>query len=351
MKVIDYTPEYRDKLFVFIKEHFLKQSENYLDYRLEQIIESNEDITYNLIVLNDDDEVIGCNLFFSTNAKINDVKQKIYWSHNTLIDERYRGDAGTMLVLELIKRKHFGFGLTAYSKKIFKIFNHAFLEKASMYYIANRWIFKDSIRLFLNRNKKRTFDFPDKISTFNYSFQKINSSTELNIPNDGYWLQDKVNIDFIRDDFFLQHRFFENFNTYYFYKLIQKDNTKKDECYFVLRPIIWRKMIVLSVVDFRLDLDNKQQIELMLKVINKIAKKNRIGIVILITNLIIDALIQTSKININIFNPFFISRNAKLDVVASEHYGFANKPTLLITSADSDNDFMSQGYKENDVFL
>lgn len=339
MKVINYTPAYKEKLRNFIRNHFSKQPDEYLDYRLEQITESDEDILYNIIVLDNNDAIIGCNLFFSTKAIINGIEQRIYWSHNTLIDDNHKGDAGTNLVLAIMEKKHFGISLSKYSKKYYKIFKSTFFSKAHIYYFMNIWVIKNMINFLLRRNNKKIFLFPDEVLVNKCFFKRIKKSTELNIPNNGYWWKDVLDIDFIRDDKFLSHRFFENFNTYYFYKLEQKDEIM-DECYFVVRPILWRKFNILSIVDFRCNLKNKKQLTLLLKAINHVAKKNHIGVIIMRTNLLITALFKTSKINFNLFHPFFISRNEKIDIVASNHYLFTNNPTLIVTSADSDGDFI-----------
>ncbi|MFR9567919.1 MAG: hypothetical protein SNJ09_03770 [Rikenellaceae bacterium] len=91
-----------------------------------------------------------------------------------------------------------------------------FIAKSYRYIKYNPW----SIKLVANKLFKVSLksttsnNFPQTIKVGDAEFKLINSVSELNIVNGGYWMRDVSTVDFVRDENFLRHRFFENFNKY-----------------------------------------------------------------------------------------------------------------------------------------
>lgn len=286
MKLVHFENAYFEDLANFYIKMYPKKSLEYLKYRLYQFPESPEDNSKNLIVLNDENKIIGCNLFFPTKAKIMGSIEKVFWSHDTIVAKECRdaGDAGMLLISELMHTKNvFGAGLSDINLKIHRKIKASFIGEINKYLILSNWSFL-SIFYKLQILKSTTVDYkyPETISVGTQIFSKISNIKDLSIPNNGFW-NEGLDIDFIRDEHFLKKRFFENDKTYEFYKLKTKDI---DECYFVVRKTIKNKIPVLQIVDLRYNLNNKIQFDLIMKAILKILNKNRIPFAFFRTNII-----------------------------------------------------------------
>jgi len=286
MKLVNFESGYYDELLLFCKRRWPKKSEDYLKYRLFEFPENIEDNNCNLLVLNDENKIIGCNLFFSTKAKINGKEEKVFWSHDTIIDPDYRkeGDAGMLLIATLMQSKNiFGFGLSDINYKIHKKIKANFFGEAHKYFMFSFWSWKIILyKLGLIKGIKSIKNyFPETLGVDNYSFKKISDVNQLNIPNNGYW-NPNLYIDFVRDKHFLKKRFFENHKKYEFYKLMGSD---VDECYFVVRVIEKRGLPVLELVDFRFNSNKADQYRIILKGFEKLINRNRIPIGMIKSNI------------------------------------------------------------------
>ena len=342
IKIISYQPEYYDRLYSYMKEKWPGQSKEYLNYRLKTIVEDNKDLQYNLLILNEKGEIVGCNLFFPTKALIRGKEHRVYWSHDTILDKEYRGDGGLMFMLKLQSQPHFGMGLSTLNRKIQQALKTTFFREMVIYYRLN-FFFIASI--FQYGTKKRAvlnpFFHPLEVKMGKKRFLEVKDIASLKIPNKGYWCQGDVDIDFIRDYIFLSKRFICNFNEYYIYRL----STQKeyDSCYMVVRPVLKKKIPMLSIVDFRYDLKSPEQFLLILKAANRIAKVNKIGIVLCLCNIGYGKqIIKFPKISIVSLFPLLLKRNKGVDYVASYSSLFQQSASSLVTSADSDADFLCQ---------
>ncbi len=331
MKVVNYEPKYYLRLLKYSKSVWPWKTEEYLRYRLFQIPEDPSDNKYNLLLINEQDEIVGCNLFIKTKAKIYEIEKEVHWSHDLYVTEIHRGlDSIRLILRENAMRTSFGIGSTEINNLIQKARNTNYISVANSILIFNIWAAPVLVRKYLLRYKQMFFKniYPDRLYIGNNYFEKINNVNNVNVPNDGYWF-DGLDIDFVRDKHYLQNRFFNNFNNYYFYKLINR-NAIYDDCYFVVRPILQRGIPILSLVDFRFNLNNIKQFKLILKGASALAKMNRIGFVYFLTNLTIK--------KIDLF-PVAIRRNNKQEILT--RYPFKSKPSLIITNADHDIDFQA----------
>lgn len=342
IKIIAYQPEYYDRLYSYMKKKWPRQSREYLDYRLKTIVEDNKDLQYNLLILNEKGEIVGCNLFFPTKALIRGKERRVYWSHDTILDKEYRGDGGLMFMLKLQSQPHFGMGLSTVNRKIQQALKTTFFREMVIYYRLNLF-FITSIFQYVTQKRpvSNSFIHPTEVKVGKGSFLEVKDIASLKMPDKGYWCQGDVDIDFIRDHGYLSKRFMCNFNTYYMYRL----STQKeyDSCYMVVRPVLKKKTPVLSIVDFRYDLKSPGQFLLILKAANRIAKVNKIGIVLCLCNIKYgNILMKLPKVSIISLFPLLLRRNKGVDYVASSSSLSQQSASSLVTSADSDADFLCQ---------
>jgi hypothetical protein len=331
MEVIGFEQKYYDELLAFSKRIWPEKSEEYLKYRLFQIPEDPDDIKKNLLVLNDEGKIVGCILYFPTRAKILGVEEKVYWGHDMVVEEEYRGAAGLMLIIEMNEnRTAFGFGTTEINYKIQKELGTKFIGAARHYVIFNILSFKLPLYRWklLKTGKKENFRFPEKISAGMSTFRKIYSVSDMKIPGDGYWTSGAYDIEFIRDEHFFKNRFFENFISYQVYKL--ENHGDKDECYFVLRPLEEGGYPVLSIVDFRFNPGKPEQFMFLVKAASTLARMNGIPLTTCRTSY------NFRRLNLC---PLIFGRNA-LEHIVTCYPANANSK-LMVTNADADLDFLN----------
>jgi hypothetical protein len=328
MRIVNFEPGYFEELLGFCKRMWPRNTENYLRYRLFQFPEQVEENKVNLLVLNDENKIIGCNFFFPTKAKLFGKEEKIFWSHDTMIDPEYRKDgfAGMLLISELMQMKNvFGCGLSDINYKIHKRIKAHFLGSGNQFIIVSFWSFKLVLYKLhlLDISNVKDYHYPEIIQVGDITFKKITDITQLNIPENGYW-NPELDIDFIRDAHFLKNRFFDNYNKYEFYALT---GCETDECYFVVKAVMRRGLQFLQLVDFRFNMNKKYQYQTILKAVLKIIRMNRLPFAMMKTNFL------HKKFS---FFPLVIK------LTGSIHFLTYNKikenVSFLITFADSDSD-------------
>jgi hypothetical protein len=334
MDIVNFEQKHYEGLLAFSKRVWPKKSEEYLKYRLFSIPEQTGDNRFNLLVINDDGEIVGCALYIPTKARINDKEEMILWSHDMIVEDQYRGAAGLLLIMEMFKnRSTFGFGVSDINFKIQKELGANFIGLANLYLIFNIWSFKlllYKLRL-MKKSGKDIYNFPAKLKVGKYKFTRISNVNELNIPNNGYWIDGNLDIDFVRDEHFFRNRFFENFNKYYFYNLEFEDSSKPNECYFVVRPVNKRGLMVLSIVDFRFNFRKPEQFKSLVRAGAKLGRLNRIALVSLLTSF--------KHRRINLYT--LIKRKGSQQHILT-YYPVNSGHNVLVTSADSDMDFISE---------
>lgn len=334
MEIVNYEPKHYEELLAFSKKMWPQNSEEYLKYRLFQFPEQIEDNINNLLVINDESKIVGCTLYFPTKARINRKEEKILWSHDMIVEDQYRGAAGLLLIIEMLKnRSTFGFGATDINLKIQKELGTKFIGVAKHYLIFNFWSYKLlllKLKL-IGTPSPDKFNFPNTLKVRKFIFNRISSVNELNIPDNGYWSDSSVDIDFVRDEHFLRNRFFENFKKYYFYSLELDNSSKTDECYFVVRPAIENGFLVLSIVDFRFNFKKSEQYKLILKAAARLGRRNRFPLVTVRTS------VKYKKLNLY---PL-IFRTASQEHIVT-YFPINTNLSVFVTNADSDVDFLSE---------
>lgn len=329
MKIVNYNSNYYNELVLFCQRMWPKNSQKYLNYKLFEFPENPDDNIYNLLVISDDNKIIGCNFFFPTKAKIGDKEEKVFWSHDTMIDPIYRtnGEAGMMLIAELMQKNNvFGIGLSDINYKIHKKIKATFLGEGNRFFILTFWSLKlvlYKLKLFKFGTLKEYF-YPTSIQVKQFRFIKISNVNQLNIPNNGYW-NPNLTIDFVRDAHFLNKRFFDIHKNYQFYKLDNELDNIADDCYFVVRVVERRGIPLLELVDLRYNMNKNFQYKLVISAVLKIIKTNKLPIGMMKSNI--------SKKKISLFPLMFKTKDPIHFLTYNRIKG---NVSFFITFADSD---------------
>lgn len=326
-RIIQYTVQYRKRLWDYLHKTYPHYTDSYIDYCVEHAGTQKGQQPV-LLVVKPDDNIVGCNLYFNTKAKVLGVEKNVRWSYNTFLDLEYRRTMGLDFTLENIKTESFGIGLSLVNRKIQKKIKALFFEGLYNCFFVNRSVCFSILMKLIGRSI--TITDKKQIKVGRNLFKKIQCSDEMKIPSGGYWCQDHAQVDFIRDKEFLDYRFFENkVFDYHIYKLVQ--DGPNDSCYFVVRPLLFKGVPSLFLVDFRYDMNNNEMPTLIIKAVNKIARKSGLGGVFCTTN---------DKAMIKYINKKLISFKVPNDLLAPRSQGMNEACVIPVTAADSDVDFL-----------
>jgi len=329
VRVINYCDKYFDKLIDFCAKVWPSKSKEYLEYRLK-IFCNNNDISFNLLVVDSKDNIVGCNLFFPTKVFLAGKIKNAYWSHDTFLQPEYRGEAGVDLIMRsFMCKEYFGAGLSDINKKIQRKLKTNFLTKCNKYYCFNAFFLIPFLWW-----RKTNYAFPNAAqSKHGTIFSLIKNPQNVIIYNGGFWNSDISPVDFIRDENFISKRFYNLFNKYY---LFQSNDSSQNYPYFVLRLIKFKGYIpALSIVDYRFCLKEKDFFFEILSTVRHIAKTMHIPLIIF------------SYSHLNNFSslfPLIIKRDEAMakDIITRVPCTAISDSSLypiVVTPADSDDDF------------
>lgn len=324
MEIISYTVLWRDKLVEFLINNYPNRNKNYLKWSVMSIEDDVESQKKTFLIISND-KVLGCLLSLPLKLRI-DGDDKVYtFGFNIILSSDIRGIGFGKKLYEKKRndyQDYFCIGLTHKAIIMHKKLNDIFINPIRVYISINVWCIKSMCNKIINKRKRNNQDyiFPNIITIDRVNFEKINSSDELIIPQDGYWLNDKI--EFTRDKDFIQKRFFDIYKEYHVYKDL--NNT----CYFVIRNTYVRGVEMFSLVDYRVR--NFQQEKIIYRAAMFVAKMNRVGLLITFS----------SKNHPFLrFSPLTIRINKKL-LVATAITTFKPNEKIFITSADADLDFV-----------
>lgn len=208
-------------------------------------------------------------------------------------------------------------GLSNVNRKIQRVLKATFFKEIVIYGSLNYFFIRSFAQLIMKKKANPIrFIHPEQLKIGKQYFSEVKKVTSLKIPNNGYWCKEHVDVDFIRDYNYLSTRFFHNFNSYYFYHLLTGE--EYDSCYFVVRPILY-----------------------------KIAKLNKIGLVLYITNIGSEKpLIKPTKsFSVLSLSPLLLQRTQEMDYIATSSCHLLKSATSLATGADADYDFLRRDIK------
>lgn len=326
-KIIKYTDDYKDELWGYLRKTYPHYSGTYIDYCIQQV-SLNSDEQSPILVLNGQNRIVGCNLYFNTKARILGVVRNVWWSYNTFLDAEYRKKIGLDFMLDTMKTNSFGIGLSDVNRKIQKKSKARFWDG-----LYNCFFVSWSIPFVLMGhllNKENRISEIGFIKTGKTIFERVSSSSMLNIPNEGFWYGGCVDIEFVRDKNFFDYRFLNNkVYNYSVYRVV--GNSGKDSCYFVVRPFMFKGVPALFLVDFRYDMKHPEYGKLIVMAANKLARKSKMGGVFCMTN---DPHVSSA------IERKWLHFKTPNDLLAPKSMGIKPDMSFFVTAADSDADFL-----------
>lgn len=325
-QIIEYNSNYKEKLNQYFHKIDPDFSDQYIDFIVDQAVD--EEGKYPaFLVINDKDDIVGCHMYYYNTAKIQGKIEPLLWGHDTFLDKEYRKYAGLDFILKTYTRLSYGIGISPVNKKILKKSKGKFWE-INNYFFFNIFIIWNLIQRVFKIKPNLSLCKINKIKTGKQFFELAEKVSDLKIPNNGFWNDKDVEADFNRGEKFMDYRFFNNpIFKYQVYHL--NSYAEKDDCYFVVRAIHHKEMKTLCIVDYRYDVNNLEQLHLILKAANKIAKKNHCGMIHLLTS--------DKNIEAVIKNRFHIKRPG--DFATPWKYKFDKNRNIIATTADSDGDY------------
>lgn len=324
-KIIPMSENYRNELIAYMHKIYPSFSEDYIQFDVNEAIGTDKNGTKSIIVINDNNKIVGCHLNFITKAWINGEEKVVVWGHNTYLDEKYRKTTGLDFILQINAIKDgFGYGLSDVNSKIQHLFKtNVFISGLQLYRIYQWSII---VGVFYKIIKKK-ITIPDKLPTYikgNDTYSHCKSVKDISIPKDGYWNKSVCNVDFIRDENFLNRRFFKNkVNKYYVYT-----NSKRN-CYFVVRPKMHNGITALQIVDCRYTPYEFQTAMGIYKAIEKLCTKIRAGMILFTTS---DRFFKT------IYENRKTCKSWPITFVCGKN-NTSDNTYIIVNSADSDGEF------------
>ncbi len=228
-----------------------------------------------LVVENQDGQFIGQALMMPTKIGFEGKVFPAYWGMDFFVDKSFRGITGVNLLKQAIAvENHFGVGL---SKTALGLHLH-FGEYIAGY--MKKYIRLSSVlglcKIILNKEEhSKANRFPETLNVSGGKFTRVRDPEEL-ATGDGIWDPDRV--EFMRKKEFIKWRFLYYPDKYFVYKY-HPETSPGDEkpVYFVVRPIVWRKLNCLLLTDYRFPPGRKDLFEKILKAAAKLSRKNRMA--------------------------------------------------------------------------
>ena len=330
VKVILYTPDWHERLLSFMVAEYPSRSSSYLNWWLTNLDNGDQENWNKTIILVMEDKIVGCTTANGMKMLINGREKHVFWRGNTIISNTFRGKGfGKILYKEIDQSTSwFSTGITDVAWEIQPKIMSKFVKLApvNVYISLNRYILNTTLNKigFLKFSSKENYPDTFKLGK-KEQFVKISDFEKVDMPENGYWMGDGV--EFVRDRDFLQKRFVDIYRSqeYHMYTY-QVDG--KCEGYLVVRKAYLHGIEMLSLVDLRCK-QLKWEKRIRLAAV-RLARLNKIGIVITLTS---------RKYSLTAVCPLTFKMSKELHT-ASGDPGMIENTGLLITSADSDLDFV-----------
>lgn len=272
------------------------------------------------ILVYNDNTIVGCNFFIYARTRIKDDYKTIAWSNSTFLDPIYRRYVGLDFILSIYECENvMGFGVTDINYKLLTMLHANF--------IATSYGFKLKNEYYNSGISNPILSYPSDLFVKDKHFIKVNSSSEIRAPKDGSWNQD-MEIDFIRDEDFINKRFFKTPWHYLIYRL-PGNGTSLDELYFICRIRNNKGIRTLFLVDYRFNVDSKMGMDYVIEALYQLCVLNNIKESLIFTSL-------TSQIN----TANRVLEKFGEDVHLISNITGINPNSIMVTPADSDCDLI-----------
>ena len=282
----------------------------------------------------EDDKITGQFLINSFNFHFFGRDCKGFLACDFYVSENHRGECGAILALKAIRsfKPYFAIGVTEIAKKIHLSLGTKILGSLNKFiWLSNIFSPIIIIKYLLFKNKRiikpnKTIQFPQNIITRGVEFKLINY---LDSWTDYHW---DDSLEFSRSLDFLSWRFFGSLKGYYFY-LSQKTN---NPFYFVVRKSIWKGLLLLLIVDYKIPYNDINAWQAVLKSSKLLAKMNSCdGVLTFSSHRFFDNGLKKSLF-LKIGNPNLILTNFETSFSTKD---INKRNSVFATMADSDTDF------------
>ena len=261
-----------EKILNFNKEVFPNRpnSDEFLDYRLLKNPYSNRTLDSLYITENDEGEIIAQSITLPEKIAFKNQIYPAYWGQDYIVKEEYRKYGIGIGLSKLFLKKDFYFGVHASPKALqlqlklgCKVIGRLdYLYKPTSYFHLLKFLFRRLLKL-KNPSLKK-YVFPSSINNFNL----IERIEDFNAPY-VQWNQDII--ETLRDSDFIQWRFLFKKNRYFIYQM--KNSETGNPAYFVVRPVQWKAVNSLMLVDYRYNIQKASDFVSILKTVHFLAKK------------------------------------------------------------------------------
>lgn len=277
--IINYDERFASELKSYIKSVHGDLSKEYISFSVDNLIKDNQ--SPSLLVLDGENRIVGCHLYFFSEMLRKGQSSQALWGHETFLNKECRKYIGLDFVLRIKKTKGIGIGLSEINTKIFNKLHGNFLEGLNQYIIPTLYVGNTVFRRLFKVEPTMSISCPKEIKVKEGTFVLVEDPEDFWVYNDGFWCNGQVDVDFKRDRSFISYRFFNDVKKYNLYQL-RSDNTSAN-CYFVIRPIVYKGFGMLSIVDYRYKM-GCESFNTILKAVNKIALQNRLGALYLMSS-------------------------------------------------------------------
>lgn len=314
----------KDKVRTFnLKQYYPKDSlDQYLEYRLKHNpFSSSCDSSLFAMV---EDQIVGQILLMDSQLKIKSNVNNCVWGMDYVVTENYRkGPIGVGILKKAIKEvNHIGYGLSAESLKVHLALNIQMISTYHLFLLLN-------LRGVANLLKGKLFgqkniSLPKKIEV-----AKVNEFVRA---ENSYFRLDSFNnyncIEMTRSKEFIEWRFFFKPGKY----MVYINPEERGLTYFVVRPVKFKNLDILLLVDYRFSEINDRCFNDMIRAVKKI---------VAITEM--DGIITSSSLNnFSSFlkrKKFFPYRSGEIVSNFVSSQDVVDFGGIFITLADSDGDF------------
>lgn len=317
MELIEYSNQWKQILYNFFIEQYPNRSKEFVLWWIDQIEKTKAEKRTYLVIENN--KILGCTqgIYFNVIDK-NKNKTLLYWSANTVVDKKERG-RGIGKLLSDKWQYNDDFAAVGFSEAMWKITVKQFkglyrtMSFVNVFVDINIKVVCSAFQYILNKLFKKSTIKKELIIPKSKLFTLINNSEELFLTDNYIGCDAQV----LRDNNFIKERFF---NIYLNNHIFKYDVNGVTECYFVVRLIQLYGITMLSLVDYRYT--DEKYVTLIRKELRKIAKKNNIGLCMILTS-----------------EKKWFGYKLKKELQAITFNKDVNTD-ILITSADSDLDFV-----------
>ncbi|WP_128330374.1 hypothetical protein [Apibacter sp. HY039] len=262
---------FNEKIFPFIPS----QSE-YLKYRL--LDNPNSNSLESVYICLNDDKIVGQSITLPEKFAFKNKIYPGYWGQDYFVDEEYRKFGIGIGLAKLFIKKDYYFGMNASTNALklqqklgCKIIGELnFFYKPTSYYHIVKFLFH---RFFKIKNPSlHQYNFPDQLNFSHYENQNFRLITNIDdfVINTPQWNEEII--ETLRDKDFMSWRFLHKKNRYYIYQsTIHTD--QNNPSFFVVRPVRWKAVNCLMLVDYRYDLNNPSELQTIINSVTKLSEK------------------------------------------------------------------------------